>query len=187
MIPNPCPRRWEEMDGDAKRRYCGGCGRYVHAVAAYSDREWAAMLSEGRVCAYSEGEGAEAPRSRRAVVAGALLTTISPLLAQTGRLRVTVVDLTGAAVGQAEVALVGANGTERMAKADEAGVAVFADLPLGDCQVRVSRPGFVLWRGNATVGGAEARVDARLAVGKIDTGVWVTTEPRRKWYRLWRR
>ncbi len=186
MIPNPCPRGWEEMDGDTKRRFCDGCGRYVHAVAAYSDREWAAMLAEGRVCAYSEGEGAEAPRSRRALVAGALLTTISPLLAQTGRLRVAAVDPTGATVGQAEVALVCANGTERMAKADEAGVVVFADLPLGDCQVRVSRPGFVLWRGKATVGAAEARVDVKLTIGKIDTGIWVT-QPRRKWYRLWRR
>jgi hypothetical protein len=174
------------MDGDARRRFCDGCGRYVHAVAAYSDREWAAMLAEGRVCAYSEGEGAEAPRSRRAVVAGALLTTISPLLAQTGRLRVTVVDVTDAAVGRAEVALVCANGTERTAKADEAGVAVFADLPLGDCRIRVASPGFVVWRGKATIDGAEVRVAAKLQIGKIEMGTWVEA-PRRKWYRLWRR
>jgi hypothetical protein len=65
-------------------------------------------------------------------------------------------------------------------------VAVFADLPRGDCRVRVSSPGFVLWRGKAAIGDAEAHVVARLSVGTIDTGIWAT-QPRRKWYRFWRR
>ncbi len=117
-IPNPCWRKWEDLAGDERSRFCGVCGRDVHALAAYSESEWAALMAKGRVCAYSGGVS-----SRRAVIAGALLTTISPLLAQTSQLRVIVTDSSAAAVWQADITLLDADGTTRVVRADPNGLA----------------------------------------------------------------
>lgn len=185
VIPEPCSRLWEEFPGDDRRRFCGACGRDVHAVAAYSDGEWADLLKKERVCAYWAGEGAAAPRSRRAIVAGAFLTTISPLLAQTGGLLVSVRDASDAPVPSAEVILLCADKQERRGRADGQGIVRFTDLPLGDANIRVTSPGFVIWRGVQRVGSGEGRVAVSLQIGEITMGVFVS-EPKRRWWR-WRR
>ena len=167
-IPNPCGRKWEDLVGDDRSRFCGVCERDVHAVAAYSEAEWAALMAQGRVCAYSGGIS-----SRRAVIAGALLTTISPLLAQTGLVRVIVSDSSGAGVGQADITLLDANGTTRKTRADAEGLAEFAGLPLGECSVTVQVPGFKLWRSNHFVALTNGVVGAQLEVGPIFIGIYV--------------
>jgi hypothetical protein len=158
------------MVGDDRRRFCAECGRDVHAVAAYSEAEWAALLAKGRVCAYSEGES-----SRRAVIAGVLLTTISPMLAQAGVLRVVVVDSSGAPVGKSSVTVVGTDGTVRNLEADSSGVVEFVGLPTGSCEVKVEGLGFQVWRAKLAV--STGMVDARLEVSEPLIGVYVTAVP----------
>lgn len=154
------------MAGDEKRRFCTECGHDVHALAAYSEEEWAALLAKGRVCAYSAGETL-VPQSRRSVMAGALLTTIAPLLAQSGTARVIVTDVTGAPVGRAEVNLRCADGKLRAMVSDGSGVAAFQGLPLGTCEVNVKSPGFKSWSAKEVVGGTASVISAQLEVAAM--------------------
>ncbi len=182
-IPNPCPKRWKDLAGDDRRRFCETCGTHVHAVGGYSVEQWQALVASGPVCAYSEGETTAAPRSRRAVVAGALLTTIAPLLAQSGSLRVRVVDASGAVIPGSTVTLAGAGSEERTATTNSEGVAVLSELPAGTAQIRISQNGFKLWRGEVTLlPGQTQESSVTLQVGAIEMGVFVGV-PRRKWLR----
>lgn len=169
-IPNPCPKRFSEMAGDARRRYCGDCGKFVHAVELYSEAELAAM---GPICGYIGGT-TEGPRQgRRAMLAGALLTTIAPLLAQEGQFVILVKDASGAGVADALVAV-----GERKGKTDKAGIASFIGLPVGRQEVRVEMAGFQTWRGAYTItNGAPARVEAVLEVGSLGEYVEVNPKP----------
>ena len=117
------------------------------------------------------------PCSRRwtdlpgAVMAAVLLTTISPLMAQDGRVRVAVMDATGAGVNGAEVRI-----GERRLKADALGVVSFVGLPVGRIEVVAASPGFKNWRGTFNVlNGAELKVGARLEMGEVGGGA--TIEP----------
>lgn len=51
---SPCDRRWEDMPGDDRRRFCSDCGLHVHNFAAMTAEEAEAFLrenlSKGRVC-----------------------------------------------------------------------------------------------------------------------------------------
>lgn len=53
-VASPCDRRWEDMPGDDRRRYCSDCGLHVHNFAAMTAEEAEAFLREnipkGRVC-----------------------------------------------------------------------------------------------------------------------------------------
>lgn len=163
-IPNPCSKRFADMAGDERRRYCETCGTHVHAVELYSEAE----LSElGPICGYIGGT-TEGPRQgRRAMLAGALLTTIAPLLAQEGRLRVVVKDESEAVVKGAEVSV-----GERKGVTDAAGEASFTGLAVGSVEVRAHSRGVGGWRGTYTVtNGAELRVEARLE--QVTVGLFV--------------
>ena len=35
-IPRPCPRRWNQLRGDGRVRYCDACGKGVHNLSALS-------------------------------------------------------------------------------------------------------------------------------------------------------
>jgi hypothetical protein len=161
------------MPGDDRRRFCAECGHDVHAVAEYSEAEWAALLAKGRVCAYSLGETAGPAQSRRTVIAGALLTTISPLLAQSGVLRVIVTDSSGAPVGRSEVTLACNDRTARKMQADANGVAEFTALPFGNCEMTVRMAGFRVWRGRQTVTRTSGAVTAQLEIGEVTMGIIV--------------
>lgn len=140
-IPNPCSKRFADMAGDERRRFCGDCGKFVHAVELYS----------------------EAPRQgRRAVLAGALLT-IAPLLAQEGRFVIAVKEPLGAGVEGALVTV-----GDRKGKTDHSGIASFIGLPVGRQEVRVEMAGFRVWRGAYTIANGEPRkVEAVLEVGRL--------------------
>ncbi len=92
------------------------------------------------------------PRTRRAILAGALLTAISPLMAQDGRVRIRVIDKNGAAIATAVGSLLDPDGKPmREARADNTGEIVLTDLPFGDCRFAVDAAGFNTRRVTATL------------------------------------
>ena len=114
---------------------------------------------------------------RRAVIACMLLTTISPLLAQDGRLLVAISDPAQGVVANAEVAAACGGGATGKARTDAKGVASFTALPAGDCLVTVRSPGFREWRGSvALTAGSQGRMEARLEVS--DPGTKVAVRPK---------
>src|SRR5579862_1965377 len=111
-IANPCSKKWTDLPGDGRERYCDACRKSVHAIAEYSreERDQIWRNSCGQVCAFLSGESVPVPRSRRAILAGALLTAISPLMAQAGRVRIRVIDKNGGAIPTAMASLLDAGG-----------------------------------------------------------------------------
>lgn len=51
-IQTPCPKRWEELDGGARKRYCSECRLHVHNGAELTRAEASALVSGAteRVC-----------------------------------------------------------------------------------------------------------------------------------------
>ncbi|AIE87895.1 hypothetical protein [Fimbriimonas ginsengisoli] len=52
-VASPCPKTWEELDGDDRRRYCGKCEKHVHNLSAMSAVEAATLMEssgEGHLC-----------------------------------------------------------------------------------------------------------------------------------------
>lgn len=51
-IGKNCPMRWDDLQGDAKRRYCDQCQLHVHNLSAMSRRERDRFVNEtgGRAC-----------------------------------------------------------------------------------------------------------------------------------------
>jgi len=62
-IRTPCPKRWEELSGDGRRRFCSECSLHVHNAAALTRREAEALVArdEGRVCMRIEYDAHGAP------------------------------------------------------------------------------------------------------------------------------
>jgi len=188
VIVNPCPKAWANLAGDGRERYCETCRRSVHAIQQYSREEWDQLWrdSGGRVCGVLEASPPE-PRSRRAVLVGALLTAISPLMAQSGRVRIRVTDATGAVIPVAQACLLGRDDKPiRTAHANEVGEILFADLPLGDCRITVDAPQFIRQIVTTTLqGGDEAKLEVALRVGAV--GEIVTIKAHRRWWWLFLR
>jgi len=67
-IAKPCPKKWDDMSGDAKRRFCEHCQLHVHNLSAMSGREREELVakSEGRLCIAYElrGDGSMVTPSR---------------------------------------------------------------------------------------------------------------------------
>ena len=45
-IPNPCPKKWETMAGDEKRRFCEDCQLHVHNLSTMNARERRRVLTQ---------------------------------------------------------------------------------------------------------------------------------------------
>ena len=43
-IANPCPARWEEMQGDERVRFCGTCKKSVYNLSALQRSEAEALV-----------------------------------------------------------------------------------------------------------------------------------------------
>jgi hypothetical protein len=170
-ILHPCPKKWADLEGQGRARFCSVCQTHVHAIAGYSANEWNQLWREsnGHVCGLLCGESSSPARSRRAILLGALLTAVSPLWAQIGRVRLRVIDMTGAVVPHANISLLGTNDRPiRTATADERGEVLWTDLSLGDSRFLVEVPGFKLRRLTVTVRDAnETQVEAVLEIGTI--------------------
>jgi hypothetical protein len=159
------------MDGFARRCFCPDCQTDVHALEQYSAEEIEELRrgSPNRLCGYRAGESPAPQRSRRVVLLGALLTAISPLMAQSGRVRIRVTDATGAEVPNADVSLPGPDAhPQRKGYTNDMGEILLTDLPMGDLRVTVSKPGFQSLPLIVTVRNAdEQKVEARLQVGTV--------------------
>src|SRR4051812_17390707 len=46
-IEKPCPMKWENMQGDEKRRFCEHCQLHVHNLSAMSPEERRETLAPG--------------------------------------------------------------------------------------------------------------------------------------------
>lgn len=180
-IVNPCPKRWADLQGDGRQRHCDVCRTSVHAVEQYSREEWDQVWreSDGHVCGLLSGESPPEPRSRRGLLVGALLTAISPLMAQTGRVRIRVIDANGAMVVTAEASLLGSDKKpKRTVRANEVGEIAWTDLPLGNCQFTVMAPGFKARSLPVTLrNGDEVKIEVSLEVGAVGEVVMIETTP----------
>jgi hypothetical protein len=52
-IPDPCPMKWDDMDGDNRSRYCTACGKHVHDLTAVTPEVAAGLITfqGGHLCA----------------------------------------------------------------------------------------------------------------------------------------
>ena len=51
-IAKPCPKRWDELQGDDRKRFCGECQLHVHNLSAMPVRERNEFVAQsgGRLC-----------------------------------------------------------------------------------------------------------------------------------------
>ena len=186
-ILNPCSKRWAELSGSGRVRFCETCQTPVHDFAQYSPQEWQKLREEnnGRVCGHLPPP-VEASRRRRAILVGALLTMASPLVAASGRVRLRVTDQSGAAVTNAEVSLFGSDGKPTMTMpVDAKGEVRFTNLPLGVNRFWLTAPGFPGAVSFVCIGRVrEVRQDATLKLGNL--GETIEIVPKCKpWYKFW--
>src|SRR5258708_2128419 len=116
---------------------------------------------------------------RRVLAFGLLLagTAFSQTQAINGSIRGRVTDATNAPVPEAKITILNdSTGFTRAMDANEDGLYVFPNLPLGTYTVTISKAGFETQRhtGVALDAGAEAVIDAGLKVGSVSTEVEVT-------------
>jgi hypothetical protein len=182
-ILNPCAKKWSDLEGDGRTRFCATCQTHVHSIADYSPKEWKRLWSEsdGHVCGFL-GESPAPPRSRRAILVGALLTAVSPLFAASGRVRFRVLDLTGDPVPKASIALLDSEEkTVQCVETDHLGEAVLMDLPLGNSRVAVTSPGFQKRRLTLTLhNGKEVKAELHLWLPIVGTTVELKAKPPEK-------
>ena len=117
--------------------------------------------------------------SRRAVLAGALLTAVSPLMAQNGRIRVRITDASGAAVAGANGRLLDSDGTTvQTALSGKSGELSFAGLSSAQWRINVISVGFKTFKVLTNLWySKEIIIDARLEVGTVGTIVYVGPMP----------
>ena len=66
-IQSPCPKRWDDLQGNEQKRFCSECSLHVHNSAALTQREAEALVAraDGRVCMRIECDPSGAPVFRR--------------------------------------------------------------------------------------------------------------------------
>ena len=117
-------------------------------------------------------------------MASLLLTAISSLMAQSGRVRIRVTDATGKVISGAEASLSGANGNAiSTGHSDEAGEIVLTGIPFGDSQIRVTHPGFkpFLLIGIPILNADELKLEFKLEVGEPNIDVF-PEKKRKHWW-----
>ena len=184
-ILNPCHKRWSDLRGEGRKRFCPDCQTDIHALDQYSVKGIETLKRESvRLCGYLSGESLPPRRSRRAVLVGALLTLASPLLAKSGRVRFRVTDQTGALVQGAEISLLNKEDEASLTlHSDNAGTAVFTDLPMGVARFTVASPGFQTIPVTVTIsGGKEVKVWANLSLPVLGETIAIPARKRRGWW-----
>ena len=113
------------------------------------------------------------------MLAGALLTAVSPLMAQNGRIRVRITDASGAAVAGANGRLLDSDGTTvQTALSGKSGELSFAGLSSAQWRINVISVGFKTFKVLTNLWySKEIIIDARLEVGTIGTIVYVGPLP----------
>jgi len=71
QIRTPCPKRWDDLQGDERKRFCSECSLHVHNSAALTRREAEALVAgaQERVCMRLECDPSGAPVFRETRVA----------------------------------------------------------------------------------------------------------------------
>ncbi|MBI2685543.1 MAG: carboxypeptidase regulatory-like domain-containing protein [Acidobacteria bacterium] len=132
-------------------------------------KQWDELSGDGRERFHADC--GKFVQSRRAVVAGVLLTTIAPLMAQDRLMRVMVKDTTGTPIKDAVVKAAG-----RELRTDGDGAAVFSGLGVGPHAIEVASTGFMRWRGSYNTGiGPETEVPVTLEVGSLGGAIEIAT------------
>jgi len=156
----------------------------VHAIELYSSAELERVQadSNGHVCGMLPGVSPEQTRSRRIVLVGALLTAISPLMAQSGRVRFRVTDPTGAVIPGAAASLLGQDETTMETHlANSVGEVAWTDLPIGNSRFMVVSAGFKKRIITVTVrNNDELSVDVALEVGEAIMGIFLESSLKAK-------
>src|SRR4051812_36390024 len=65
-VQKPCPKNWDEMIGDEKKRFCDHCNLHVHNISTMSDGERTALTQNaGRLCVayFQRNDGSIVTRS----------------------------------------------------------------------------------------------------------------------------
>jgi len=169
-VGKPCDRGWDDLEGDGRTRYCSDCRKSVHDVASFTDEEWERLAATGPICGRTPGETYGPAPTRRAVFAGVLLASISPLLANDGRLNVVVVNPQGALVKGAQVSLTLDRKRSHSGVTGALGFAEFTGLPRGLYEVSVRVAGFRDWIGKHLVDGKPGELRIPLQAGFITVG-----------------
>lgn len=184
VILTQCSTHWSVLTCDGHKHFCRACQTQIHGIELYSDEEIDRLRLEspGPLCGYVAGESLSLPRSRRAVLAGALLTAISPLFAQSGRVRIRVTDASGGAIAGAEGAVLDKDGNPIVTGiANESGDIVLTGLPIGDSRITVTKMGFKNLPLTVTIRNSdETKIDATLEVGPVTMGIILPTKKKRK-------
>jgi hypothetical protein len=100
-IDRPCPMRWSELRGGARRRYCDYCHKDVHNLSALTESQARELLTrrEGELCCRYVRDEAGAPITRDRPIKlllakmAALVAVIAPFLSgctTTGKARAPV-------------------------------------------------------------------------------------------------
>jgi hypothetical protein len=65
-MPHPCPKRWGELQGDNRKRFCSSCSLHVHDTALLTRAEARELLGNGaaRVCLRIEYDASGSARFR---------------------------------------------------------------------------------------------------------------------------
>ena len=186
-ILNRCPRKWADLEGQGRARFCNVCQTHVHAIAEYSPKEWNQIWREsnGRVCGLLCGETLGPPRTRRALLIGALLTAFSPLFGATGRVRFRVLDPDGVVIPRVSISLMDSNErVVRTLETNESGEVGWTDLPPGDSLFLVSLPGWPTKRVNITFRNAkEVKAEVHFSLPVI--GDVIEVKGKRKKHNGW--
>ncbi|MDQ2686635.1 MAG: hypothetical protein M3Y28_02085 [Armatimonadota bacterium] len=76
-VPNPCPARWDAMEGGAEKRFCTGCQKNVYNLSEMSRREGEDLLTrtDAKVCVFFHPDAGGAPLAREDVPADIPLAT----------------------------------------------------------------------------------------------------------------
>ena len=180
-IPQPCTKTtWNALPGDDTERHCAHCATPVYALDRLAEAELEQIRSEAgrRLCGYDVGELARQHRSRRTVIAGALLTAIAPLLAQDGRVRFRIRDMSlstsNQVIGAEVILLEKSDGPIRTLVADSKGEVLWTGLPMGESTFQIRAPGFKIKRLTVTLKSSEeTKQDVVLEIGPIVMGVFV--------------
>lgn len=184
-ILSPCSKRWSDLTGEGRKRFCPHCQSDVHALDQYSTEEIEALRREslGRICGYLAEISRPPARSRRAVLVGALLTAASPLLAQSGRVRFRVTDWTGAPFPGADISLLNKDEARLTLHTDTAGAVVFTDLPKGVARFTVASPGYRTIAVAVTISsGKEVKVWATITLPIIGEVIALPPRKHKGWW-----
>lgn len=176
-ILNACAKKWSDLEGEGRARFCASCNTHVHAIAEYSPMEWKRLWleSNGHVCGYLCGDSPAPPLSRRAILFGTLLTAVSPLFAASGRVRFRVIDPVDDPVAKASIAVLDSEDKAiQCVETEQSGEAVVTSLPLGDSRFAITSPGFVKRRITLAIhNGKEVKVQVHISVPPIGTTIYV--------------